>query len=204
MTVTDLDRTNGYDVAAIGARVGTEFATGVLSGALSKGGGNVGKGIGLLHLGENLSQTAQGTYGIVTGSWSTENAVKVLGGAAGLGGNLGGVSRLGLSAPRSAGSQGPIAVTEEAIRRTMRDAPLVSQQSGGVSLPVIERYVRLLEAGKVPPPIKVDGNIIVDGNHRYIAGRLFGKEPPIQPYVGGRPNSIVPWQVIPIDPENWP
>jgi hypothetical protein len=79
LTVTDLDRANGYDVAAIGARVGTEFATGVLSGALIKGGGYVGKGIGLLHLGGNFSQTAQGTYGIVTGGWSTENAVKLLG-----------------------------------------------------------------------------------------------------------------------------
>ena len=58
----------------------------------------------------------------------------------------------------------------------MKDAPLSSQQANGVSRPMVERYVRMLEAGETPPPIKVDGNIIVDGNHSYIAGRLFGKE----------------------------
>src|SRR5438105_15014134 len=29
-------------------------------------------------------------------------------------------------------------------------------------------------AGEVPPPIRVDGDVIVDGNHRYVAGRLVG------------------------------
>ncbi|WP_437287730.1 RHS repeat-associated core domain-containing protein [Sorangium sp. So ce406] len=83
----------------------------------------------------------------------------------------------------SSGSQ----VTEEVIRQAMRGAPLASQQSGGVSLPTIQNYVDKLLAGDVAPAIKVDGRIIVYGNRRYIAGRVFGQEPAIQPWAGGGP-----------------
>ncbi|WP_437912409.1 RHS repeat-associated core domain-containing protein [Sorangium sp. So ce302] len=95
-------------------------------------------------------------------------------------------------------------VTEQTIREAMKGAPLSSQQSGGVSLPTIQRYVDKLLAGEVAPAIKVDGQMIVDGNHRYIAGRILGREPAIQPWAGGRPSSAVPWETIPIDPKAWP
>lgn len=42
---------------------------------------------------------------------------------------------------------------------------------------MVQRYVRMLENGSVAPPIKVANGIIVEGNHRYVAGRLFGVEP---------------------------
>jgi hypothetical protein len=61
---------------------------------------------------------------------------------------------------------------------------------------------RLL-AGEVPPAIKVDGNMIVDGNHRYIAGQILGQETPVIQWLGGRPASAVPWSDIPISPEAW-
>lgn len=84
----------------------------------------------------------------------------------------------------------------------MKDAPLKTQQ-GAVSQPAIQRYVTRLENGDVAPPIKVDNGIIVDGNHRYIAGRIFGKEPPQIPGAGGRPNSIIDWNKLKIDPFDW-
>jgi len=49
-----------------------------------------------------------------------------------------------------------------------------------VSLPAIQRYVARLNAGKKAPPIKMDGKVIVDGNHRYIAGLVQGTRPDIQ------------------------
>ena len=100
----------------------------------------------------------------------------------------------------TAGSQ----VTEQVIRDAMRGAPLRSQQAGGVSMPRVQRYVDRLLAGETAPPIKVDGQMIVDGNHRYIAGRILGQEPSVQPWVGGRPDSAVPWDAMPVDPEAWP
>jgi len=42
-----------------------------------------------------------------------------------------------------------------------------------VSLPAIQRYIDRLNAGEQAPPIKMDGNVIVDGNHRYIAGGAY-------------------------------
>ncbi len=94
-------------------------------------------------------------------------------------------------------------VTEEVIRNAMKDAPLSSQQAGGVSLPRVQQYVDKLLAGEVPPAIKVDGSMIVDGNHRYIAGQILGRETPVIQWLGGRPGSAVPWGDIPISPEAW-
>jgi len=89
-----------------------------------------------------------------------------------------------------------IEVTDDLIRAAMQDAPLLSQQSGGLSRPVVQRYVDMLLSGQKPPPIKVDGNIIVDGNHRYVAGRICGQIPPQTPWTGGRPDRVVPWDRI--------
>jgi RHS repeat-associated protein len=91
-------------------------------------------------------------------------------------------------------------VTEQTIRDAMKGAPLQSQQAGGVSLPTVQRYVDKLLSGEVAPAIKVDGQIIVDGNHRYIAGRILGQEPAIQPWLGGR-GPVVPWSEIKISTE---
>src|ERR1051325_797220 len=94
-------------------------------------------------------------------------------------------------------------VTEQTIRDAMKGAPLQSQQAGGVSLPRVQEYVDRLLAGESAPAIKVDGLMIVDGNHRYIAGRILGTEPSIQPWMGGRPGSAIPWENLPIDPAAW-
>jgi hypothetical protein len=91
-------------------------------------------------------------------------------------------------------------VTEETIRKAMKGAPLHSQQGGGVSLRLVQQYVDKLLAGEVAPAIKVDGNIIVDGNHRYIAGRILGREPVIQSWPGGR-GPVVSWEQIKISTE---
>jgi hypothetical protein len=96
-----------------------------------------------------------------------------------------------------------IVVTEGMIREAMTNAPLMSQQAGGVSLPRIQANVNKLLSGEVAPAIKVDGKMIVDGNHRYIAGRIFGREPPIQEWLGGDPRRAVPWDQLLIDPKAW-
>ncbi len=50
------------------------------------------------------------------------------------------------------------------------------------SLLCVAWAVDQLAAGSPAPPIKVDGSIIVDGNHRYIAGQIRG-QPPVVPVV---------------------
>lgn len=93
-------------------------------------------------------------------------------------------------------------VTEQDVRNAMKNAPLKTQQKA-VSLPAVNRYAQRLADGETPPPIKVDNGIIVDGNHRYIAGRVAGIEIPQTPYAGGRPGSVVDWQNVFIDPFDW-
>jgi RHS repeat-associated protein len=83
-------------------------------------------------------------------------------------------------------------VTENVVREAMKDASLKTQQKA-VSLPRIQEYVMRLEEGEIPPPIKVDSGIIVDGNHRYIAGKIFGQEPLQTPWAGGNPSNVVEW-----------
>ena len=96
-------------------------------------------------------------------------------------------------------------VTDAKIRAAMAGAPLTTQQ-GAVSVPAVKAYVDRLAAGDVAPPIKVDNGIIVEGNHRYIAGRLFGTEPAVAP--GTLPSfkqsaPTVSWQDVKLDPTDW-
>jgi len=70
-------------------------------------------------------------------------------------------------------------VTPEQIKKTLYGEPTKTTQNA-VSLPAIQRYVDRLNAGEKAPPIKMDGNVIVDGNHRYIAGKLQGTLPEVQ------------------------
>lgn len=84
----------------------------------------------------------------------------------------------------------------------MQGAPLHTQQSA-VSLPMIQRYTQMLHQGMQAPAIKVDGGIIVDGNHRYVAARLFGQEPKVMEWAGGNASRVVDWAKVFIDPKDW-
>ena len=88
------------------------------------------------------------------------------------------------------------------IRTAMKDAPLQTQQ-GAISKPLVQDYVDDLLRGSQVPAIKVDGKIIVDGNHRYVAGRIVGIEPAQIPWVGGRSDRVIPWYKVFIDPVRW-
>lgn len=82
-------------------------------------------------------------------------------------------------------------MTEPMIRDAMADAPLQTQQ-GAVSLPKVQSAVDQLAAGSPPPPIEVDGSIIVDGNHRYIAGQIMGQPIDVTPAARTRERSASP------------
>lgn len=73
-------------------------------------------------------------------------------------------------------------------------------------MPTVRAYVDRLAAGEIAPPIQVVDGVIVEGNHRYIAGRLFGAEPAqtvgaVAPSQANRP--IVSWDEIFLDPTDW-
>jgi RHS repeat-associated protein len=98
----------------------------------------------------------------------------------------------------------PRFVNAETIQAALQDATLRTTQEA-VSIPAVERYVRMLEAGSPAPPIKVVDGVIVDGNHTYMAGRVFGVEPPQAPGVlsPSQASQIKPIQQIKLDPLDW-
>jgi hypothetical protein len=73
-------------------------------------------------------------------------------------------------------------------------------------LPAVQRYVSMLEQGQEAPAIKVaSGNIIVDGNHRYVAGRIYGQEPSTVPGTisNSQLDKVKPIKNIAIDLTDW-
>jgi RHS repeat-associated protein len=69
-----------------------------------------------------------------------------------------------------------------------------------VSANVVQFYVEAIESGSQIQDIKIDEDVIVDGNHRYIATLLCNTKAPVWPYT--RPLSVppIPIQMLRIDP----
>ena len=113
-------------------------------------------------------------------------------------GTLGG-NRRGGGLPGGGNGAGPCP-----IRAAIENSELKTVQ-GAISGPAVMRYVDKLKEGHVAPPIKVADDVIVDGNHRYAAGRVFGQEPAqirgaIAPSQAG---NAIPFGQIYIDPTDW-
>jgi RHS repeat-associated protein len=143
-------------------------------------------------------------YGPITYSDNELGAAALWEGVSVFGGVIagGGVGGMRGAAARPIAS--PILVTEESLAKSLEGSTMLTAQKS-VSLPIVERYIRKLEAGETPPPISVDGSVLVDGNHRFVSGRLFGIEPPSKP--GTLPPSQVPLirpiQELKFDPLDW-
>ncbi|MHA7060280.1 hypothetical protein ACWGOQ_0023895, partial [Aquimarina sp. M1] len=97
-----------------------------------------------------------------------------------------------------------IEVSEASIMSAIEGSTMKTLQ-GKVSLPMIERYVKMLQKGNVAPPIKVSNGVIIEGNHRYISGRLFGKTPGQIPGTMSRSDAfrIKPIQQTIVSPLDW-
>lgn len=98
-----------------------------------------------------------------------------------------------------------IVVNQTTVSQALEGSPMKTTQ-GKVSGPMVERYVERLQNGEKPPAIKVaEGNVIVDGNHRYVAGRLTGKMPDEIPGVlsSSQKSKISPIQHTVVDVVDW-
>ncbi|HHQ6546986.1 TPA: hypothetical protein ACSTJE_001955 [Serratia fonticola] len=95
-------------------------------------------------------------------------------------------------------------VTPEVIHTALKGDSLQTVQ-GMVSLPAVQRYVDRLLKGDIAPPIKVDGNVIVEGNHRYVAGKVVGVLPEIGAGTLSPSNipRVKPMHETIVDPTDW-
>jgi hypothetical protein len=95
-------------------------------------------------------------------------------------------------------------LTAGEIESGLSGATLRTTQSA-ISAPIVNRDIDMLRAGSEAPAIKVDGDIIVDGNHRYAAGVLEGKPPATTPGTASPsqvPNAK-PFSQIKVDSKDW-
>lgn len=115
-----------------------------------------------------------------------------------------GVSLNNLKMKSKPSSSGEIVVSEETILNSLKDSKMLTLQDA-VSLPMIKRYVKMLSLNQKAPSIKVNNGIIIEGNHRYVAGKLYGKIP--ETIQGGISPSqlyrVKPIQSIKIDINDW-
>ncbi|WP_238387938.1 RHS repeat-associated core domain-containing protein, partial [Pararcticibacter amylolyticus] len=175
------------------------------------------------HPGEALADAATGgLYGkakesytlvksVVTGNAKTgghilgNSSANVLDAAVGVGAGKA-ISALSGAAPAAeALSSAPRApVTAQGIADALEGSTMKTTQ-GVVSLPVVQRYVNMLDAGSEAPAIKVAGDVIVEGNHRFVAGRIVGQEPAQVPGTlsPSQASSVKPIQATKVDPVDW-
>lgn len=94
--------------------------------------------------------------------------------------------------------------TEATIAKALEGSTMKTLQAE-VSLPMVQRYVKMLENGSIPGPIKVVDEVIIEGNHRYVAGRIWGVEPEQIPWVisPSQINKAVPIQKTIVNPLDW-
>ncbi|WP_232915293.1 hypothetical protein [Pseudomonas viridiflava] len=95
-------------------------------------------------------------------------------------------------------------VTPEIIQKALQGDPAIIGQNF-VSLPAVQRYVDRLLKGDVAPPINMDGDIIVDGSHRYIAAKILGRSPEVAPGTlsTSKAGQTKPVSDVKIDPLDW-
>lgn len=98
-----------------------------------------------------------------------------------------------------------IKVTQESVSKALEDSNLKTTQAK-VSAPIVERYIQKLQEGSQAPPIKVTSDgVLIDGNHRYVAGKLFGTDPETVPgsLSPSQASKVVPIQETKVDPNDW-
>ena len=69
--------------------------------------------------------------------------------------------------------------------------------------PVVQRIHRKMLAGIKFKGIKVDGELIIDGHHRYIASLLAGAKMEIVPWKSSSATSPVSWHTVSLVLEDW-
>jgi hypothetical protein len=84
----------------------------------------------------------------------------------------------------------------------LNENDLIATQSA-ISAPKIQRNLDKLAMGSGAPPIQVANGLIIEGHHRYIAGKLFGWQPDIVPGVAINAIRKVLWQEVFVDTGDW-
>ncbi len=84
----------------------------------------------------------------------------------------------------------------------MGDAALRPTQKA-ISAPKILRNLQLLADGSEAPAIQISGDMIIEGHHRYVAGKIHGWEPKTVPGNATSATNVTTWKNVITDPADW-
>jgi RHS repeat-associated protein len=95
-------------------------------------------------------------------------------------------------------------VTVDIVKAALEGDKTMATQ-GAVSLPQVQKYVDMLIEGKSAPAITKVGDAIVEGHHRYIAGKLMDIMPEVREGLlsPAKEANMRPISEIKIDPVDW-
>lgn len=185
----------GKSIYGYGEKVINGYQQGGVKGAAKEYGNAIYEGTGV----KSVVQTAKGVANGDPEAIGSATALVGFGIATRKAGGTGSVAET-----TSLGSKG-IVVTQESVASALKGSKLQTAQ-GVVSGPMVERYVKMAQEGNTAPPIKVTNNgVIVDGNHRYVAGRLVGNEPSQVPgsLSPSQQSKVQPVKNTKVDPNDW-
>jgi hypothetical protein len=89
-------------------------------------------------------------------------------------------------------------ITQEVIQTALRNDTVMASQRA-VDLSLVQKYFDQLLVSPAPN-IKMVGNVVTDGHHRYIAGKIFGQMPGVDPGVltNASKANVVPFYLMKI------
>ena len=72
-----------------------------------------------------------------------------------------------------------------------------------LSIPIINRIFKKMLANLKIPPIKIEGNFICDGHHRYVASLLAKYQLERISWVSTSATTVIDWKIVSFDDSDW-
>jgi hypothetical protein len=95
-------------------------------------------------------------------------------------------------------------ITRQLIQQLLSENDIFFQSThANLCIPIIDRIYRKMCLGILFSPIKVDGNLICDGHHRYIASLLAKNRIETVPATRTAATEVVPWHTVAFMDEDW-
>ena len=81
--------------------------------------------------------------------------------------------------------------------------PVLKATQPKLCIPIIDRIYKKMKAGIYFTPLKVDGSLLCDGHHRYIASLLSGKEIEKVPTLSASSVKAIQWADVVFEEDEW-
>ena len=92
---------------------------------------------------------------------------------------------------------------ENIIRLVTKNRLSFQSTHSKLCYPIILRLYKKMMVGIQFSPIKVDGNVLIDGHHRYIASLMAGSMIASSPSVKTAATNVIAWELVTFDTDDW-